>query len=261
MNLVWVTLAFLLVLVGCVSRTHQTPANSADLRAFEYCDGELWGYMLRSGANAADDVPLAVYLHMHSDLTPDPAHALMLFVELRAQTAVTFEIPRPILTVQIDSEPPRQMPLRVYVLEQMKSAEDRFPYPAYETKLVNAETNTWSVAKLNSFFYLIKSEAKLHQLPLDRRYELTRAIARVPFDTTSTKHIWLRGAVNLWPENQPLRNASLSVELPDIMVNGRSLQRRRFSYQMNYGATATQRRRSRARVCPSSELIFSHNSF
>ena len=143
---------------GCAS-TQRTPKESREFKSFEYCRGELWGYMLPLGPredkslltkSLHDPLPLmAVFLHMHSDLAENPARALMLFVEIRSRSSFSIAIPDPSIEVQFENAKAQLYPGKFVVVEQMKTGIERYPYPDYEAKLTDAQSNTWQIKKLN----------------------------------------------------------------------------------------------------------------
>ncbi|MGE0527975.1 MAG: hypothetical protein AB7G93_20015 [Bdellovibrionales bacterium] len=261
-------LAFLLGLCGCTS-THSIPKGASSESAIEYCGGELWGYMVPLGPreskafwkrNLEDPEPLlAVFLHMHSVLETDPEHALTFHFAVRTRKDISLHIPDRYLNVQIDDSTKRNVKLDFVVRQEAKSAAELYPYPKYETRLIDAATNRWSVTKVNPWLYFLKEDPKELVLPASKIQPVSTDPVRVSLDRKRYKEIYVLASKNIWPEGQALKNSSIRIEIPKLTLNGVSYDPRPFVFDMNYNDVKKKRAQNSRVPCPSTTMIFRWN--
>ena len=258
----------ILMLAGCTT-VHKFPSKQKNIGTFEYCGGELWGYMLPIGPRDGkpwyskdfnDPMPLlAVYLHMHSDLAKDPRNALMLFLDIRSRRPFSVEIPNPNIEVQINNLPTQYFTADLKVVEEVKTADEKFPSPSFETKLLNAEKNQWKVTKLNRITPLIKGDSEIVIMPRDRIYDLGKGPKNIPLDVSSVKQLWIRASMDIWPAKRDLENSKISIRIPKMTVNGQAIESRLLVFDMNYKSVEKRRGKGTGRACPSTHMIFHWN--
>lgn len=204
---------------------------------------------------------LGVFLHMHSDLAPDPLHALQLFFLIRSGKNLRVEIPDQEIEVQIDGLPSRKVNLKLLVIEEMKSADKLYPHPKYDIRLVDREENKWEIRTVNQFFYLIKGDPEIVQLPKDRVSALGKGKREIRMDDKAMQHIWISGTENIWPAKQNLRDSQISIRLPRMTINDIVIEARRLDFPMNYEAVKKDQGQETLRRCPSTEMIFRWNDW
>ena len=145
------------------------------------------------------------------------------------------------------------------MVEEAKTAQEKYPYPEFETELIDPKLNKWKVTKVNQFFYLIKEGSEVVQIPTNRIYDLNPKGAKITFDNSNQKQIWVRASENIWPESEELKNAKISVKIPDILINGHLIRSRTLVFDMDYESVKSKHKNSPAIRCPSTSLIFHWN--
>lgn len=258
-----------LILCGCASRMNSVPDDSNKKGSFEYCGGTLWGYVVPIGPRQDkswwtkdfnDPMPrMAVYLHMHSMLEKDPKHALALQIALRTREDLSIQIPNSTVTVQIDKKETK-FKFDFIVTEAALRPDQIYTGPEYDFKLIDGKDNKWQVTRKNKFFYLIKEEVREEIFPSDKTQKLSSAPVNVKLDKKHYGEVYLLSEENIWPANEDLKNATISITTPQMIVNGTTYEPRKFTFEMNYDKVKKRVGDSDYVRCPSTEMIFFHNN-
>ncbi len=261
-------LLFILLLSGCAS-THVVPQDSHSQNAFEYCGGELWGYVLPLGPreqksfwrkNLQDPKPLlAAFLHLHSDLEKNPAQALTFYFAIRTRESLGIKIPSHDWKVKINGADERSLNVEYFLKEEAKNAGEIYRYPKYQVKLLDAATNRWQVTQVSQFAYFIRGTPQEVTLPTSKVQKLETSLVQASLDLQNYKEIFVMASKNIWPENTDLKNAKIQITIPTMTVNDLVLDPQTFAFDMNYEKVRAIRSKSSRTLCPSTEKIFQMN--
>ncbi len=256
-------LFFILVLTSCRSfHTFQDDHNKN--HALEYCGGELWGYGMPLGihetgrwwtrSSSSPKPFLAVFMHMHSVIAPDPDHTLTFHFNIRTQEDLKIHFPDPHFSVQIDDGEEKKFKLNLNLIESPWSPEKLYPHPEYKIELVDANTNKWRVSKRNQLFYPITSDEKIVDLPTGTGRTFGNEPIQLAYDKSKYEYIYVMAITNIWPEKQPLRDATIKVKTPEYFLNGATYPTRTYTFMTNYSKVL--KLRPKYGRCPSTNEIF-----
>lgn len=80
---------------------------------------------------------------------------------------------------------------------------------------------------------------------------------KMKFDKTRYKQIYVLSSVNIWPKNEPLKDTTITIQLPSFNLNGTTYPAQIFSFNTNY--EEVRKNRTSYGLCPSTEEIFRFN--
>ncbi len=260
---------FILILSSCVSRTKSIPEPLDTSSAVKYCGGELWGYVVPLGVRESktawgkrlqnQKLLLAAFLQMHSDLEEDPDHSLTFHLAIRSKHNLSIQIPEHIVKVRIDDADELRVAMDFSLIAEAKTAAELFPYPKYESRVVDPELNKWHVAQLDGGFMSPTQTAKVMILPSTKVLTLTKHPEKTLLDPEKFKEFYVQSSKNIWPLREPLQRSTIQIEIPRMVVNGQALEPRRFEFEMNYEEIKSERALSLKTPCPSIAAVFQRN--
>lgn len=261
-----VVVLFILILSSCVTRTQNIPATIDASTAVKYCGGELWGYVVPIGVRESKTawgkrlqdrkLLLAAFLQMHSDLEEHPEHSLTFHLAIRSVDDLSIQIPEHIVKVRIDDADEMLVAMDFSLIAEAKTADELFPYPKYESRVVDPELNKWRVAQLDGGFISPTQTSKVMVLPSTKVLTLTKRPEKIVLDPGKFKEIFVQSSKNIWPLRARLQRSTIQIEIPNMIVNGQALEPRRFEFEMNYEEVKSERVLGLKTPCPSFAAVF-----
>lgn len=223
---------------------HPEPQTENGRRTFEYCGGGLWGYLVPIGPReyetfwtrkSAGKPLMMVYLTFYSTEQDLGKTVLGLSFVISVKEDVKVQFPDSTISVQIDGSEAKIFKLNMNVTEDAMTVWQRYPDTKYKTTLLDHKSNTWSVAKRGSFFTFLTDDPITVQIPRQKVHKISTEPFSVTFDSAQYEQIYVQQPImNIWPKDEPLKDATLTVRLPSFKINGIETPSQDFTFNTDF---------------------------
>jgi hypothetical protein len=181
-------------------------------------------------------------------------NVLQLTFAIRTREPVTVQFPRPEVGVKISGMADRSLNMDLSAQEVALSAEKKYPPTNFKTELVDAKTNKWKITRKKSFITVVDPKVQILELPMTKSQKLTTESTQVAWDEERDEEVLITSSQNIWPEKEPLRDATIALRIPEIVLNGVTYPARDFVFKTNY--KEAKHRASLSSSCPTVSEIF-----